>query len=239
VQHTRPAAHPAIDCFYIFPTVSLQSTTNANLVIDPQETAVSIDQAASPMTTTDGGSCSLKRGGRTGGDFSRIPACHAATQTGCVVAYSTFEGTPPANRLFGRVGSPITYAQRETDLQVLCVRPGRAHRRPRDPAPRLPQQHDRRDESPGRTGGSPRRCEPRLGTLSGWCTCSLRPTPVATRDAPWAWGLNHLYVGFGPERQWPGQPLSAPRARTASSSSNRPSGVSIASPSSSRSLPIR
>ena len=40
VQHSRPAAHPAIDCFYVYPTVSLQSTTNANLVIDPQETAV-------------------------------------------------------------------------------------------------------------------------------------------------------------------------------------------------------
>ena len=26
VQHSRPAAHPAIDCFYVYPTVSLQST---------------------------------------------------------------------------------------------------------------------------------------------------------------------------------------------------------------------
>ena len=46
VQHTRPAAHPAIDCFYVYPTVSLQSTTNANLIIDPQETVVAIDQAS-------------------------------------------------------------------------------------------------------------------------------------------------------------------------------------------------
>jgi len=35
VQRSRPAAQPAIDCFYVYPTVSLQSTTNANLHVDP------------------------------------------------------------------------------------------------------------------------------------------------------------------------------------------------------------
>ena len=209
VQHSRPATHPAIDCFYVYPTVSLQSTTNANLVIDPQETAVAIDQASRfssvcrvyapmyPQLTVPaifkpggitavgaatayggvlsafrdylahdnhgrgivfighsqgssmlipllahevdakpavrkrlvsallmGGNVTVKRGRATGGDFSHIAACHAATQTGCVVAYSSFDGTPPANSLFGRVGSGINpYAHRGTDLQILCVNP--------------------------------------------------------------------------------------------------------------------
>jgi hypothetical protein len=51
-----------------------------------------------------GGNVTVQRGRATGGDFSHIPACHAATQVGCVIAYSTFEGTPPAQSLFGRVG---------------------------------------------------------------------------------------------------------------------------------------
>ncbi len=40
------ASNPKIDCFYVYPTVSLQPTANANLHIDPQETAVAVDQAA-------------------------------------------------------------------------------------------------------------------------------------------------------------------------------------------------
>jgi Protein of unknown function (DUF3089) len=35
-------------------------------------------------------------GKTVGGDFANIPACQTATQTGCVVAYSSFDATPPA-----------------------------------------------------------------------------------------------------------------------------------------------
>jgi Protein of unknown function (DUF3089) len=35
-----------IDCFYVYPTVSEQETTNANLEIEPQETQIAIDQAS-------------------------------------------------------------------------------------------------------------------------------------------------------------------------------------------------
>ena len=41
-----PAARPKIDCFYVYPTVSTQPTPNANLDLDPQETAVAVAQAA-------------------------------------------------------------------------------------------------------------------------------------------------------------------------------------------------
>ncbi len=240
VQHSRPAAHPAIDCFYVYPTVSLQSTTNANLVIDPQETAVAIDQASRfssvcrvyapmyPQLTVPaifkpggitavgaatayggvlsafrdylahdnhgrgivfighsqgssmlipllahevdakpavrkrlvsallmGGNVTVKRGRATGGDFSHIAACHAATQTGCVVAYSSFDGTPPANSLFGRVGMRDQPVRPPRDGPPDPVRqPGRAHRRPRGAAPLLPEQHDPRDAGP-RPGAHP------------------------------------------------------------------------------------
>jgi hypothetical protein len=40
------AARPKIDCFYVYPTVSTQLTSNANLDLDPQETAVAVAQAA-------------------------------------------------------------------------------------------------------------------------------------------------------------------------------------------------
>ncbi len=41
-----PASHPTIDCFYVYPTVSKEKTTNANLTIQPQETGVAIAQAS-------------------------------------------------------------------------------------------------------------------------------------------------------------------------------------------------
>ena len=37
---------PAIDCFYVYPTVSDQTTTNADLTIDPQQTAIARFQAS-------------------------------------------------------------------------------------------------------------------------------------------------------------------------------------------------
>src|SRR3954468_2898507 len=35
-------------------------------------------------------------------DFKHVPPCAKATQTGCVIAYSTFNETPPDNSRFGR-----------------------------------------------------------------------------------------------------------------------------------------
>ncbi|MGP0048738.1 MAG: DUF3089 domain-containing protein [Solirubrobacteraceae bacterium] len=42
----RAVSHPAIDCFYVYPTVSDQTTTNANLDIDPEERSIALYQAA-------------------------------------------------------------------------------------------------------------------------------------------------------------------------------------------------
>jgi hypothetical protein len=46
VQPASVAADPKIDCFYVYPTVSQQTTVNANLHIDPAETGVAIAQAS-------------------------------------------------------------------------------------------------------------------------------------------------------------------------------------------------
>lgn len=46
----------------------------------------------------------VRRGGDTGGTFAHLPVCRAATQTGCVVAYSAFRASAPptATTRFGR-----------------------------------------------------------------------------------------------------------------------------------------
>jgi hypothetical protein len=46
VKRVAPAANPAFDCFYVYPTVSRQQALNANLQVDPEETAAAMAQAA-------------------------------------------------------------------------------------------------------------------------------------------------------------------------------------------------
>ena len=210
LEPAAPAKDPPIDCFYVYPTVSRQKSTNATLAIDPEERAVAIAQAArfsqvcnvyAPMypqltlaaiakpasisvtsalvayqgvesafneymanynhgrgvvfighsqgafiltallkadvdSTPEtrrllvsalllGGNVTVPTGKTVGGDFANIPACGSTTQIGCVVAYSSFNTTPPANALFGRTDSALNIfggGSSET-LQVLCVNP--------------------------------------------------------------------------------------------------------------------
>jgi pimeloyl-ACP methyl ester carboxylesterase len=72
-----------------------------------------------------GGTITTKPGQPAGGTFVNVPACRSATQTGCVVGYSTYDGTPPAGGVFGR-STPTR--------QALCVNPaqllGRTHLTP-------------------------------------------------------------------------------------------------------------
>jgi len=62
-----------------------------------------------------GGPVTVPVGEDVGGTFRFIPACRSPTQTGCVVAYATFDQTPPEPSLFARTGLP--------GQQVLCVNP--------------------------------------------------------------------------------------------------------------------
>ncbi len=200
---------PAVDCFYVYPTVSEQEGPNANLTIEPQETQVAIDQASrfsqlckvyAPMypqltlkaiktpggitlenelaayggvraafleylhrynkgrgivllghsqgslmleqlvkeqfdtnpalrkqlITADllGGNVIVPKEQLEGGTFQHVPACTAATDVGCVIAYSTFLKEPPENAFFGRPGSPLLEATPPpAGSHVLCVNP--------------------------------------------------------------------------------------------------------------------
>src|SRR3954467_4432266 len=59
-------------------------------------------------------------------DFKHIPPCATATQTGCVISYSTFNATPPDNARFGRTDTdPVGHALDLPGGEVLCVDPGR------------------------------------------------------------------------------------------------------------------
>ncbi len=212
VQTAEPARNPPIDCFYVYPTVSDQTTDNANLDIDPEErvvarlqasrfsqvcrvyapmypqitrTAIAKGTISAPAAVTAylgvvsawhdylaryndgrdfvlighsqgasllialvkreldadpserrhlvsaillGGNVTVPTGADGGGDFQHIPACRTETQTRCVVAYSSFDGPPPADSLFGRVGTSIGAQSGLTPtsragLQVLCTNP--------------------------------------------------------------------------------------------------------------------
>jgi hypothetical protein len=46
IEHLKPAADPKIDCFFVYPTVSDQTTTLSNLVIDPEEWSIAFYQAS-------------------------------------------------------------------------------------------------------------------------------------------------------------------------------------------------
>ncbi|HEU6440017.1 MAG TPA: DUF3089 domain-containing protein, partial [Terriglobales bacterium] len=72
-----------------------------------------------------GGNVTVPAGKSVGGDFANIPACSSATQTGCVVGYSSFDRTPPADAVFGRIATAISPFGRSTtgQLEILCVNP--------------------------------------------------------------------------------------------------------------------
>lgn len=49
-----------------------------------------------------GGAPFLAPGSSDRGSFQNVPPCRTRSDTGCVVAYNTYAGEPPANALFGR-----------------------------------------------------------------------------------------------------------------------------------------
>ena len=74
-----------------------------------------------------GANVTVAEGESAGGDFRKVPACAKPSQTGCAIAYSTFNETPPENARFGR---PVENAASIAfDLptgpgyEVLCTNP--------------------------------------------------------------------------------------------------------------------
>jgi hypothetical protein len=208
VQKPVKSGKPAIDCFYVYPTVSEQEGPNANLEIEPQETQIAIDQAsrfsqdckvyapmyrqltlkainepaavtpAAELTAYEGvlsafleymhkfnkgrgvvlighsqgalmlenlikqqfdGNAALRKqlvsavllggnvlvpeGQREGATFTHVPTCASATETSCVIAYSSFLKEPPENAFFGRPSSPLLGGPVPPGLEVVCVNP--------------------------------------------------------------------------------------------------------------------
>jgi hypothetical protein len=69
------------------------------------------------------------RPGTDTGDFRNVPACRRRDQTGCVVAYNSYPGVPPAGALFGRPSG---------DREILCVNPAAPGGGPATLRPYLP-----------------------------------------------------------------------------------------------------
>jgi len=73
-----------------------------------------------------GGNVEVPAGQLVGGTFKHIPACSHLGETGCVIAYSSFPSTPPADSLFDRPGQGVSLQSGQTasqGLQVVCVNP--------------------------------------------------------------------------------------------------------------------
>jgi pimeloyl-ACP methyl ester carboxylesterase len=61
-----------------------------------------------------GGEVSVRKGSTAGGSFRHVPACTSATETGCVIAYEAWNGTPPTSW-----SGPSSAGQ-----ATLCTNPG-------------------------------------------------------------------------------------------------------------------
>jgi Protein of unknown function (DUF3089) len=211
-QASSDAASPKFDCFYVYPTVSSETSSNSDLAIQPAETEVAEAQASrfsqvcrvwAPMYRQEtlaallsssasqtvkiedvayasllsgwrdylahdndgrpiifighsqgasmlirllesqvdgnsslrarmvsaivlGGNVTVTSGSESGSTFKNIPGCTSSTETGCVIAYSSFPSQPPSDSLFGIPGQGVSIQSGQTatkGLQVLCVNP--------------------------------------------------------------------------------------------------------------------
>ena len=100
---------------YVF--VSHSQGTFVLMALIRQEIEGKPEQARMVSALLLGATLPVAKGKDTGGAFKAIPLCHSATQTGCVINYSSFRSNvpPPANTLFGKVPDP--------NLEAACVNP--------------------------------------------------------------------------------------------------------------------
>jgi hypothetical protein len=73
-----------------------------------------------------GGNVQVPTGKLVGGSFANVAACTSATETGCVIAYSTYPSQPPSTSIFGRPGQGVSLQSDQTASageQVLCTNP--------------------------------------------------------------------------------------------------------------------
>jgi hypothetical protein len=73
-----------------------------------------------------GGDVTVRRRSDRGGTFDHVPTCRRARQLACVVAYSTFNATPPDDAIFGRGGARVADfldLPRGRRLETACTNP--------------------------------------------------------------------------------------------------------------------
>lgn len=73
-----------------------------------------------------GGNVLVKEGRDVGGYFKHVPGCRMAKRNACVVAFSTFDETPPDNAIFGKPSAALSEAfglGSTAGLEVLCTNP--------------------------------------------------------------------------------------------------------------------
>jgi hypothetical protein len=72
-----------------------------------------------------GTNIAVPRGRDVGGAFKNMPLCRSATQTGCVIAYTSFraDSPPPADALFGRIGARSFGGTDPNAFSVACTNP--------------------------------------------------------------------------------------------------------------------
>lgn len=111
------------------PIVFVGHSQGAVMLIDLLRRLVDADpglRARVVLAILLGGDVEVKRGSLTGGSFRHIPLCSRAGQDGCVIAYSSFPGVPPATSLFGRPGRGAALQAGQSasaGVQVACVNP--------------------------------------------------------------------------------------------------------------------
>lgn len=73
-----------------------------------------------------GGDVLVKAGRDIGGYFKHLPGCRSRRRNACIVAFSTFDETPPDDAVFGKPGGVFAEALGlggRTGLEVLCTNP--------------------------------------------------------------------------------------------------------------------
>ena len=73
-----------------------------------------------------GGNVTVRQGSKVGGSFRRTPPCRSQEQIGCVIAFSTYNETPPDDTRFGR--HPGRFAEEfgmptGPNQRVVCTNP--------------------------------------------------------------------------------------------------------------------
>ena len=88
-----------------------------------------------------GGNVQVAKGSDVGGSFRHIPTCASASQTGCVIAYSTFASEPGRDAAVGRPGQGVSVMSGQTARfaqQVACVNPATFSSKAGDLVPMYP-----------------------------------------------------------------------------------------------------